>query len=147
MVSRLQDNRQYAMSECTKHLHYKVKVKKILDGKNMLLLAPMMLAQKITPLSVPTATVKLSTINKAIRTMPAIKVVMTITTNCLYQSLEHCKQCELPSDRLSPGWQTPHSTPERIVSTQCIGSINGTQVDVNIRIWRETVVKWAIRID
>ena len=72
--------------------------------------------KKISPLSVPTATVKLSTISKAMRAMPASRATMTITTNCLYQALEQGMQFELPRDRLRPGWHVPHSTPERLLA-------------------------------
>ena len=38
----------------------------------------------ISPLSVPTATVKLSAISKNIRNMPASRATVTITTNSMF---------------------------------------------------------------
>ena len=69
----------------------------------------------ISPLSVPTATVKLSAISKNIRNMPASRATVTITTNSMFIATKFCGSecinCELPRDRLNPGIHFPHSVP------------------------------------
>ena len=54
------------------------------------------------PLSVPTATVKLSIKSKATRAMPAKMAAIKSAAN-IDQLFKHGMQCELPRDKLSPG--------------------------------------------
>ena len=65
------------------------------------------------PLVVPPATVRLRNSIKNTRAMPARRAAKRITTKVPPQYEGHGIQRELPSDRLRPGLQTPHSIPER----------------------------------
>ena len=64
------------------------------------------------PLIVPTATVRLRNNKKNTRAMPARIAARRMTTKVPRQYVGHGMQYELPSDRLRPDLQVPHSIPE-----------------------------------
>ena len=68
----------------------------------------------MSPLSVPTATVKFKIRMTATSVIPPRIHPMIIATSVPGDVDEHGKQCELPRERLSPGLHIPHSNPERL---------------------------------
>ena len=56
----------------------------------------------------------LSTNSKATSTMPARIAAKVMVTSSTGQLLGHERQCELPRERLRPGWQDPHNRDERL---------------------------------
>ena len=72
-------------------------------------------AERLAPMVfiVPAATVRLRNSKKNTRTMPAKRAAKRMITKVPRQYVGHGMQRELPSDRLRPGLQVPHSIPER----------------------------------
>ena len=75
---------------------------------NVVLLACIMLAKKISPLIVPTDTVIFNTVRKTTRASPA----MAKTINNIKNMFEHVLQSELPSIILRPSGHLPHKIPD-----------------------------------